>query len=313
MDWDDDQVPRVIELIPDEGGSNTRIKICGRNLGQSPEDIVSLFICDEDCTDTVEWISSNEIKARTKKSENDGDVILTTKSGGIGTCSVQFKGTLPRSIGCGKRFSDEGKDALDSPKMVSFWLHRLTKELIERLKDDQAANNRVPKMFNISASLKTKPNISISLALPRPMSLGLIDVFGSRYLIPKLFDKEDKIIDAILLLSISASKFVQKSSEDAGQSSSESGSFNTINISLTDTDIKFTKLHQTSDSMKEESPRKALKILRQDLEEEISCNSIDSLPSTSFSLFNSPDINKKRGFFHRKSLELSEHRSNSNG
>ncbi|XP_074594524.1 uncharacterized protein LOC141849909 [Brevipalpus obovatus] len=313
LNWNDDQKPRVTELMPDEGGSNTEIRIYGRNLGQGPEDIVSLFICNEDCTDTIKWISSKEIKARTKKSESNGDVILTTKSGGVGTCSMQFRGTLPKSIGCGKRFSDEGKDALDSPKMVSFWLHRLTRELIERLKDDQAAYNRIPKMFNVSASLKTRPNISISLALPRPISLGLIDAFGSRYLIPKLFDKDGNIIDAILLLSISASKFVEKSSNDVDQSSSDPQLIHSINISLTDADIKFTKLHQTPDSKREESPRKALKILRQDLEEEISCNSIDSLPSTSFSLFNAPEIGKKRGFFYRKSLQLAEHRSKSNG
>ena len=40
---------------------------------------------------SAEWISGSKVIARTGQAEGKGDVILKTKSGGVGTCTVQFK------------------------------------------------------------------------------------------------------------------------------------------------------------------------------------------------------------------------------
>lgn len=38
------------------------------------------------------WQSPNKIIARTGQAKGKGDIIVVTKSGGIGSCTVQFRG-----------------------------------------------------------------------------------------------------------------------------------------------------------------------------------------------------------------------------
>ena len=40
---------------------------------------------------SAEWKSPNKIVARTGQAKGKGDIIVTTRSGGVGTCTVQFK------------------------------------------------------------------------------------------------------------------------------------------------------------------------------------------------------------------------------
>lgn len=51
-----------------------------------------LTICGCDCLLSAEWKSSNKIIARSGPGKGKGDVIVTTRLGGIGTCTVTFKG-----------------------------------------------------------------------------------------------------------------------------------------------------------------------------------------------------------------------------
>lgn len=41
---------------------------------------------------SAEWVSSNKIIARSGPGKGKGDIIIITKSGGKGTCTVQFTG-----------------------------------------------------------------------------------------------------------------------------------------------------------------------------------------------------------------------------
>ena len=50
-----------------------------------------LRICGIDCMLSAEWKSPNKIVARTGQAKGKGDIIVTTRSGGVGTCTVQFK------------------------------------------------------------------------------------------------------------------------------------------------------------------------------------------------------------------------------
>ncbi|XP_064467381.1 exocyst complex component 2-like [Ornithodoros turicata] len=86
--------PKVTGLSPVEGPPGTKVTIRGENLGLSQSDIVSLTICGADCSIYAEWKSSSKIVARTRACTGRGEVIVTTKSGGRGTCTVQFKGIL---------------------------------------------------------------------------------------------------------------------------------------------------------------------------------------------------------------------------
>ncbi|XP_060533732.1 exocyst complex component 2 [Cylas formicarius] len=91
--------PVVTGLSPNEGPPGTRIKIRGENLGKSPTDLIGLTICGVDCLLTAEWKSPNKIIAISGPIKGKGDVIVTTKSGGLGTCNVNFRGYHIATIG----------------------------------------------------------------------------------------------------------------------------------------------------------------------------------------------------------------------
>nr|CAH7742789.1 unnamed protein product [Callosobruchus chinensis] len=91
--------PIVSGLSPNEGPPGTRIKIRGENFGSQPSDLVGLTICGVDCLLTAEWKSPNKIIAISGTGKGKGEVIVTTKLGGTGTCNVTFKGYHLTTIG----------------------------------------------------------------------------------------------------------------------------------------------------------------------------------------------------------------------
>ncbi|CAG9829620.1 unnamed protein product [Diabrotica balteata] len=91
--------PIVTGLSPNEGPPGTRIKIRGENFGSQPSDLIGLTICGMDCLLTAEWKSPNKIIAISGPIKGKGDVIVTTKYGGTGTCNVTFRGYHLATIG----------------------------------------------------------------------------------------------------------------------------------------------------------------------------------------------------------------------
>ncbi|CAG9808798.1 unnamed protein product [Chironomus riparius] len=90
--------PLVTGISPKEGPAGTKITIRGENLGLRANDLISVQICGGECS--FEWQSKNKIIARTGINgvKGKGDVIVTTSSGGVGNCTVQFR-TYVESIG----------------------------------------------------------------------------------------------------------------------------------------------------------------------------------------------------------------------
>lgn len=82
--------PKVTGLSPMTGPPGTKITVRGENLGQSSEDIIQLTVNGADCLPYLEWKSPKKITVRCTKTIGSGDIIITTKSGGTGTCDVQF-------------------------------------------------------------------------------------------------------------------------------------------------------------------------------------------------------------------------------
>ena len=60
--------------------------------------IINMFsairVCGIDCLLSAEWKSPNKIIARTGQIKTKGDIIVVTRSGGVGNCTVQFRGYL---------------------------------------------------------------------------------------------------------------------------------------------------------------------------------------------------------------------------
>src|SRR5690242_7724586 len=84
--------PKVTGLSPKEGPPGTKLTIRGENLGTCYEDLIGVTICGVDCTMYAEWKSPSKIIGRSSRCKGLGDVIITTRSGGRGTCTVQFRG-----------------------------------------------------------------------------------------------------------------------------------------------------------------------------------------------------------------------------
>jgi len=88
--------PEVTGVSPREGRTNsqTRLTIRGSNLGQSASDIVSLSVAGVDCTATVDYDSPSRLTCVVGPLSSGpavGDVIIETKSGGVGISMVQFR------------------------------------------------------------------------------------------------------------------------------------------------------------------------------------------------------------------------------
>lgn len=84
--------PVVTGVSPKDGPPGTRVTIRGEFLGNNATDLAGLKICGCDCTLSAEWKSKNKIIARSGPCKGRGDIIVTTKSGGEGTSTVQFRG-----------------------------------------------------------------------------------------------------------------------------------------------------------------------------------------------------------------------------
>lgn len=83
--------PIVTGLSPKEGPPGTRVTIRGEFLGSKASDLVGLTICGCDCLLSAEWKSDKKIIARTGAAKGKGDIIATTRVGGVGTSTVQFR------------------------------------------------------------------------------------------------------------------------------------------------------------------------------------------------------------------------------
>lgn len=84
--------PLVTGISPKEGPPGTLVTVRGDFLGNSPTDLLGLTICGCDCLLSAEWKSPKKILARSGPGKGRGDIIITTRSGGKGTSTVQFRG-----------------------------------------------------------------------------------------------------------------------------------------------------------------------------------------------------------------------------
>ncbi|XP_077389524.1 exocyst complex component 2 [Festucalex cinctus] len=92
--------PLVTGISPKEGAAWTKVTIRGENLGTGSADLIGLSICGHNCLLTAEWMSASKIVCRVGPAKDDkGEIIVTTKSGGLGTSTVSFKLLKPDRIG----------------------------------------------------------------------------------------------------------------------------------------------------------------------------------------------------------------------
>jgi len=87
--------PVVTGISPAEGPPGTKVIIRGEHLGVNAKDVTGLTICGANCLLSADYKSASKIIARTGQSQpGKGDVIVSTRSGGVGSCTVQFKSVM---------------------------------------------------------------------------------------------------------------------------------------------------------------------------------------------------------------------------
>lgn len=85
----------VTGISPAEGPPGTKVIIRGEHLGVNAKDVTGLTICGANCLLSADYKSGSKIIARTGQSRpGKGDVIVSTRSGGVGSCTVQFKSVM---------------------------------------------------------------------------------------------------------------------------------------------------------------------------------------------------------------------------
>lgn len=81
--------PIVTGVSPKEGPPGTSIIVRGENLGKSEDDVCKLTIAGSDCLPYLIWESPKKINIRCMVI-GTGPILIETKSGGKGSCSVEF-------------------------------------------------------------------------------------------------------------------------------------------------------------------------------------------------------------------------------
>jgi len=84
--------PVVTGISPKEGPPGTKVTVRGENLGTSQQDLVCVLLGQWDCSLSVEWHSPNKLVVLAGTSRGLCDVIITSRSGGVGSCTVKFRG-----------------------------------------------------------------------------------------------------------------------------------------------------------------------------------------------------------------------------
>ena len=91
--------PSVNGVSPKEGSPGAKLTIRGENLGISAEDILHIFVGKVDVGCSVQWHSSKKLNIISPLGEGELKIIVVTKTGGQGTCDVEYFQNISRIIG----------------------------------------------------------------------------------------------------------------------------------------------------------------------------------------------------------------------
>ncbi|XP_074604574.1 DNA polymerase eta-like isoform X2 [Brevipalpus obovatus] len=242
---------------------------------------------------------------------------------------------IPKSIGCGKNFPGVRKMALESSEQVIHWYKELCGELVERIEEDQEMNQRIPTLMTIHMKFNSLPDTHKSLPLHH-INCDKIVHSIARYILPKYLKDDGKLKDPAIMLSIAASKFIpfdkcaknsklerffhkvdqsslsittNSTTNDTTNNSSTSESRVTINETQQSSDVKMKIISPNKERSSENQPKRPriARILLTSESPDTSTNyssSSSSVPPNP--LIASESMPKRRGFFHRKTLELAQ-------
>lgn len=110
--------PEVTGLKPARGpeSGGVVVTVRGSNLGIDQNDVIDVFFRGTSCNGNVTFVSASKLQCMLPPGEGTGPVVVTTRSGGTGTSTVEFTYELPMS-------SDEDDDPeVDKLTEVDYWV-----------------------------------------------------------------------------------------------------------------------------------------------------------------------------------------------
>ncbi|RWS12315.1 DNA polymerase eta-like protein [Dinothrombium tinctorium] len=193
---------------------------------------------------------------------------------------------IPKSIGCSKNFPVSQKNALKTKDQVVYWMQQLSEEVIERLKKDLDANRRMAKLITVGMRFANGEMISRSLPLQNYDTQSVVDDIVKHIIVRVMSSSTEPII----MLSLSASKFADAIYEDKCSKIDK--------FFIKNKNLKVSEMIGKAETNK----------TTRETEEISSANNSISFHSSN-SNTSKPNLEERRGFFYRKTLELAAKRA----
>ncbi|VDL98598.1 unnamed protein product [Schistocephalus solidus] len=96
---------KVTGISPSEGVPGTKLTLRGENFGQSAADLSHVFVGGIDVSPSSRWFSPRKLSVITPLGVGELEIVIVTKSGGIGTADLTYSQTVSQKIGAQEQVS----------------------------------------------------------------------------------------------------------------------------------------------------------------------------------------------------------------
>lgn len=90
---------QVTGISPVEGVPGTKLTLRGENFGQTALDLTHVFVGGIDVSPSARWFSSRKLSVITPLGTGELEIVVVTKSGGIGTSELTYSQHVDQKIG----------------------------------------------------------------------------------------------------------------------------------------------------------------------------------------------------------------------
>ena len=90
---------QVTGISPVEGVPGTKLTLRGEHFGQTALDLTHVFVGGIDVSPSARWFSSRKLSVITPLGTGELEIVVVTKSGGIGTSELTYTQNLGQKIG----------------------------------------------------------------------------------------------------------------------------------------------------------------------------------------------------------------------
>lgn len=90
---------KVTGISPNEGTPGTKLTLRGEHFGKSALDLTHVFVGGIDVSPSARWFSAKKLSVITPLGAGELEIVIVTKSGGIGTADLAYSQNVAQKIG----------------------------------------------------------------------------------------------------------------------------------------------------------------------------------------------------------------------